>query len=240
MLKFSLFLSFLFLPTIASFAQGVAVCNIQLKAYAVETVREENPAQLENVKIVVKNSAKKIVKPSKGSTNLYAKLPEGDYEIVATLAGYKTSIDKFSPLCPEETVPPVVASKYVFMWKGDPKEKVNRNSTPRGVFVVGASDETGVKRAENSSAAILNGKAVNLVRPAYPSVARAVRASGTVNVQVTIDELGYVISAAAVSGHPLLQSAAVKAARESKFTTTTLEGFPVKVTGIIVYNFTAQ
>lgn len=87
------------------------------------------------------------------------------------------------------------------------------------------------------SGGIVNGKATNLVRPAYPAAARAVRAEGVVNVQVTIDEQGTVISAAAVSGHPLLRAAAVKAAQESIFSPTTLQGMPVKVTGVIVYNF---
>ncbi len=87
------------------------------------------------------------------------------------------------------------------------------------------------------SGGVVNGKATNLVKPPYPAAARAVRASGAVNVQVTIDENGNVISASAVSGHPLLRGAAVSAARSSKFSPTLLSGQPVKVTGVIVYNF---
>lgn len=89
------------------------------------------------------------------------------------------------------------------------------------------------------SGGVLNGKAVNLVKPSYPAAARAVKASGAVNVQVTIDEQGNVISASAVSGHPLLRASSVQAARASKFSATMLSGQPVKVTGIIVYNFPA-
>ncbi|HEY8559144.1 MAG TPA: TonB family protein [Pyrinomonadaceae bacterium] len=89
------------------------------------------------------------------------------------------------------------------------------------------------------SGGIINGKAKTLVKPAYPAAARAVRAEGAVNVQVTIDEEGSVIAAAAVSGHPLLRAAAVEAARASKFAPTVLSGQPVKVTGVIVYNFVA-
>ncbi len=84
----------------------------------------------------------------------------------------------------------------------------------------------------------MNGKARNLVTPSYPAAAKAVRASGAVNVQVTIDEAGNVISANATSGHPLLKVAAEQAARASKFSPTQLSGQPVKVTGIIIYNFT--
>jgi protein TonB len=87
------------------------------------------------------------------------------------------------------------------------------------------------------SGGVLNGKAIRLVQPTYPPIARAARASGAVSVQVTLDEEGNVISARAVSGHPLLKSSAEAAARQSKFSPTRLSGQPVKVTGVIVYNF---
>jgi protein TonB len=90
------------------------------------------------------------------------------------------------------------------------------------------------------SGGVLNGKAISLPKPAYPAIARQAHASGTVTVQVTIDENGSVISAHAVSGHPLLQAVAVAAARGARFSPTKLSGQPVKVTGIITYNFVAQ
>jgi len=89
------------------------------------------------------------------------------------------------------------------------------------------------------SGGVLNGKAVTLAKPAYPAAARAVEAQGAVNVMVTIDEEGNVVSAEAVSGHPLLQAAAVQAAQQSTFKPTFLSGQAVKVTGVIVYNFIA-
>jgi TonB family protein len=87
------------------------------------------------------------------------------------------------------------------------------------------------------SGGILNDKAISLPEPAYSAAARAVRAYGTVNVQVTIDENGDVISAMAVSGHPLLRAGAVQAARQAKFIPTTLQGKTVKVNGTIIYIF---
>jgi len=87
------------------------------------------------------------------------------------------------------------------------------------------------------SGGVINGKATSLPKPAYPAAAQAIGASGAVNVQVTIDEKGNVISASAVSGHPLLRQAAEQAARLAKFLPTKLSGQPVKVTGVIVYNF---
>jgi protein TonB len=90
------------------------------------------------------------------------------------------------------------------------------------------------------SGGVLNGKAINLPKPQYPAIAKAAHAAGTVTVQVTIDENGNVISARAVSGHPLLQAVAVAAARQARFSPTKLSGQPVKVTGVIQYNFVAQ
>jgi periplasmic protein TonB len=90
------------------------------------------------------------------------------------------------------------------------------------------------------SGGVLNGKAISLPKPAYPPIARQAHASGTVVVQVTIDENGNVISARAVSGHPLLQAVSVGAARGARFSPTKLSGQPVKVTGVITYNFVAQ
>ena len=66
------------------------------------------------------------------------------------------------------------------------------------------------------------------------------RASGTVTVRVTVDETGSVTSAKAVSGHPLLQAAAVAAARQAKFSPTLLSGKPVKVSGVLTYNFVLE
>jgi TonB family protein len=87
------------------------------------------------------------------------------------------------------------------------------------------------------SGGVLNGKAISLPKPSYPAAARAVRASGAVQIQVLIDEDGTVFAAAAAGGHPLLQYASVTAACNAKFSPTLLMGQPVKVSGIITYNF---
>ena len=87
---------------------------------------------------------------------------------------------------------------------------------------------------------VLNGKAIKLPQPVYPQVAKVAKASGTVIVQVLVDEEGNVVSARAVSGHPLLHAAAIAAARSAKFAPTKLSGKLVKVSGTITYNFTPE
>lgn len=104
------------------------------------------------------------------------------------------------------------------------------------VNVQGAADNSG-KTPKIIDGGIVNGKALSLPKPNYPPAARAVKASGTVNVQVTVDEQGNIISASAVSGHPLLRAAAEEAARKAQFAPTRLNGIPIKFTGILVYNF---
>ena len=94
--------------------------------------------------------------------------------------------------------------------------------------------------AQTVSGGVLNGKAIDKPEPPYPALAKAARASGTVNVQVTVDETGRVVSAAAVSGHPLLRAAAVEAAKKARFTPTLLSGEPVRVSGVLTYNFVLE
>lgn len=90
------------------------------------------------------------------------------------------------------------------------------------------------------SGGVVNGKAVSLSKPSYPSSARAVGAKGKVEVRIMIDENGRVTSASIISGHPLLREPALTAARNSVFQPTLLSGEKVKVSGIIVYNFNAD
>jgi TonB family protein len=103
------------------------------------------------------------------------------------------------------------------------------------------SDAGGSQNSQPQSSAvsggILNNRAVKLIQPPYPPIARAAHASGEVQVQVLVDENGNVITAQAISGHVLLQASAVAAARMSKFSPMKVAGQPVKVNGIVVFNF---
>ena len=90
------------------------------------------------------------------------------------------------------------------------------------------------------SGGVLNGKATSLPIPAYPAEAKIARVGGVVPVQVLFDEKGYVIRAGATGGHPLLQLSARQSACGAKFKPVTLQGEPIKVSGLITYNFDAS
>lgn len=85
------------------------------------------------------------------------------------------------------------------------------------------------------SAGVLNSKALSMPSPPHPAEAKDIE--GVVVVQVSIDEQGNVTDARAVSGPAPLQDVSVKAAFQAKFSPTLLSGEPVKVTGVLVYNF---
>jgi periplasmic protein TonB len=90
------------------------------------------------------------------------------------------------------------------------------------------------------SGGILNGKALSLPSPAYPDMAKRMHVTGVVEVEVVIDTNGKVISAKAVKGPAFLTTAAEMAAKQARFTPTLLSGQPMKVSGIITYNFSLQ
>ncbi|HEX8139075.1 MAG TPA: TonB family protein [Pyrinomonadaceae bacterium] len=87
------------------------------------------------------------------------------------------------------------------------------------------------------SGGVLNGSAIEMPKPEYPEIARRARVTGTISVEIVIDETGKVISAHAASGPPLLREAAIKAAVRARFTPTKLSGQPVKITGTLNYRF---
>lgn len=85
---------------------------------------------------------------------------------------------------------------------------------------------------------MLNAQALTLAKPEYPREARERKLSGTVVVQIEIDEKGNVISAKDMcQGPPYLSESSVKAALKSRFSPTQVSGVPVKIKGVLRYNF---
>jgi TonB family protein len=74
----------------------------------------------------------------------------------------------------------------------------------------------------------------------YSALAKQLKIQGVVSVQVLIDETGKVVSAKAVGGSPFLTVEAQKAALQARFSPTLLGDQPVKVSGVITYNFVLQ
>jgi periplasmic protein TonB len=76
--------------------------------------------------------------------------------------------------------------------------------------------------------------------PVYPILAKQSRIQGIVVIEAIIDEHGNVIQVKAISGHPLLIPAAMKAVSQRKYEPTILDGEPTPVDLRIEVNFHAD
>ena len=117
-------------------------------------------------------------------------------------------------------------------------EATGRQTTPT------PSGQPATKTSEDedpaSDAGILNNRALDLPKPAYPAEAKKNHIAGQVQVKVFLDEYGKVISAEATFGPEALRPAAVEAAKRARFRQTIVNGIPVKVFGVVTYDFTGQ
>ena len=225
-------------------------CNLRLNVFEYKTKKlsdivstyiMDETTLLPDAKAVVINIRTKQVFRSSlfGRTPYFRNLDEGTYYLTTSKVGYKQTKQKITVDCQ------FVNSEYIFcekvlLRKGNINQIVNESPVasigdPGGCYYTPSEIEQ--FSGKSSTDEIFNDRAVILKKPPYPAAARAVRASGQVTVEITIDKQGNVISALAISGHPLLQGAAEKAAMESKFSPVLVKGKPVKVTGVIVYNF---
>jgi protein TonB len=73
--------------------------------------------------------------------------------------------------------------------------------------------------------------------PVYPPMARNMRLTGVVKVELMIDESGQVAQVQNTSGPAMLQRAAMDAARKWKFKPFTRDGQATKATGFVSFNF---
>jgi TonB family protein len=141
---------------------------------------------------------------------------------------------------------PVGGASYIL----DPKTRIAHKTEvpvrnrmhPRPPSPSAAASPSASANAEASKKAglrseVLPGIAIKKVAPSYPPTAKAARASGPVLVQVLISETGEVLTEAILSGHPLLRETALQAARKWIFRPTTLSGRPVKIRGLLQFNF---
>ena len=119
-------------------------------------------------------------------------------------------------------------------------ELINSNLSPATELSDDGSCPPDVTNCIGIGTEDLKARAISVPNPAYPPIARAAHASGTVRVAVVVDEEGAVISAKSISGHPLLQAAAVAAARHARYTPVIVDNRPVKVAGIVSYDFVLE
>jgi hypothetical protein len=132
---------------------------------------------------------------------------------------------------------PAVAATGETQIAGDANGRENPNAAKPVESKPGEQEGGDARKGRSVAGGVLNSKAISLPKPDAPAEARTAGVAGAVAVQVTVDETGNVSEAKAVSGHPLLQQVSVNAALQAKFAPTSLMGEPVKVTGVLIFNF---
>ena len=80
-------------------------------------------------------------------------------------------------------------------------------------------------------------KAIVIVQPKYPPLARQTHTQGQVRIDAVLDEQGNVIEMKVVSGPPLLYQAAIDALKKWKYEPTYLNDRPIAVRMIVTINF---
>jgi TonB family protein len=80
-------------------------------------------------------------------------------------------------------------------------------------------------------------KLIRRVEPIYPALALKARVQGKVVLRITVNEQGFVTDAQVVSGHPLLNEAAIDAVRQWQYSPTLLNGAPVPVIATVTLIF---
>jgi protein TonB len=76
------------------------------------------------------------------------------------------------------------------------------------------------------------------VRPVYPKIAQAAKVSGVVILEATISKEGEVRDVKVLRSIPMLDSAALDAVRQWRYTPPLLNGVPVDVIMTVTVNFT--
>lgn len=239
-----LIFSLTFFSAAGVFAQ--ATCSLRLNISGPDSVPVSDAA----ARAVLTKTKQVYDSSSQDGMPYFSVLPIGVYAVTITKAGYRQTKLNVSVDCADRKSTDLFA--VISVMPGSPKQSwkisdVIARVIPgplEGVIAapVDASSDTrpaadqGERRAIVNKG-VLNGTAISLPAPKILPTAKAMGASGTVIVQVLIDEDGNVVSATATSGHPLLRGSAVDAAKKAKFNRTLLSGVPVKVSGVIVYKF---
>lgn len=198
---------------------------------------EPEPASEQNPRTATNSSNDLIRRVLMTSTDDPSLVPDKPSTIVNPYASTPREKWESVKIGPSDSGPVSASGPQGTNTSSGPQRQFENESEARASKELPPAAPTIKKPLTARSGGVMTGKAKFLPQPAYPAPARAVGAQGVVTVQITVDEAGNVISAKALDGNPLLRQAAVAAAWKAKFDPTKLSDIPVKVTGIITYNF---
>jgi len=129
----------------------------------------------------------------------------------------------------ERPLPAVIVARV----KAKPAEPAKTSESTPG----GDSEPPTKSSARRVEPSVMQGQAITQPPPVYPQMARMARVEGAVVLQAVIGTTGGVASVRAISGHPMLQQAAMDAVRQWRYRPYLVNGQPVEVETQVTVNF---
>lgn len=214
-IKFLIFIfAFIF---VQNFEAQTSVCNLHLKTYLYNAPSPKNGVGKVNVTLTNLKTKEEKTLTSVSVASVFENLNDGNYKVIVAKDGYKKREKKFKLDC-EFVDEGNIFVENLYLWQD------KSNLSAANDLIEDLADDKKVDNT-NSETVVQSEKS------------KAIRPTGKVVLNVTIDEDGNVISARAKSGNSLLSKLALEAARKSKFVPTFLDGEPRQITGDIIYNF---
>ncbi len=138
---------------------------------------------------------------------------------------------------PEQPAANTEAKRNRIVVTSAPKPETTETEAKTDELPTVAKREDASKTATPLEVGSLIGYATKKTNPVYPTVARSMRMTGVVKVEVIIDEEGKVVEVQNADGPTMLRAAAQEAIKKWKFKPFTRDGEPVKATGFVSFNF---
>lgn len=227
--NFFLILIFIGVSVLSIFAQSDK-CNLELKFFEYNLKNSKIPVSELDVSVVNLENDKKVNSKVALSSFLFLDRLNGKYKVKIQKSEFKIREKEFELDCNFADKDNNFVVQVYLAAKNNSEVKDEPPSTSSGHFKI--ADEKNDKNSTNAEKT--NSESV---KPADENKKQVEPNIATVTVAVEIDEDGNVVSAEPVEGNPEFYDKTVKAVRLSKFAPTYLSGFPVSVTGNIVYNY---
>jgi protein TonB len=115
----------------------------------------------------------------------------------------------------------------------------NENGVPTAVPTVVPTAAATAPPTPSGPVTLTDSEIIHKVAPEYPTIAQDQNIQGDVTVRVTIGPQGQVVQAviASSSGNPLLDDAALKAARQTTYKPPMVNGVPTQRDYLVIYTF---
>ena len=164
--------------------------------------------------------------------------PVSDTALKSTTTAEKTPVEKTDETTPNTDTNQPVRDRVA----ENSAEVKNANNTAKEEPKTDSAANTAQPEAPKNASPMAIGSlieyATKRVNPVYPVAARSVRLSGTVRVDVIVDEEGKVVEVQNTNGPGMLQRSALDAIKKWQFKPFTRDGQPVKAAGFVNFNFT--